>query len=181
MKPRRVILVTGMPGCGKEEFVKVAQQENLPVVRMGDIVREEARARGLEPTDAAVGGLANEERRKHGYGVWAERTIPRISGEVAVIDGVRGRGEVEVFERAFGKNLVVVAVHASPFTRFERIRNRHRSDDILTQEEFDLREKRELGWGLGDVIASADYMIVNEDGIEDFREKAREVLARILG
>jgi hypothetical protein len=36
----RVICLTGMPGCGKEEFVRVAQDLSLPIVRMGDVVRE---------------------------------------------------------------------------------------------------------------------------------------------
>src|SRR3990170_1608294 len=101
----RVICVTGMPGCGKEEFVRIAQERGLAIVRMGDVVREEAKRRGLKFSDETVGGMAHEERVKHGFGVWAERTIPRVRDETTVIDGIRGREELEVSRRAFGDRL----------------------------------------------------------------------------
>ena len=172
----RVICVAGMPGCGKEEFVKVGEERGFAVVRMGDIVREEAKRRGLKLSDEAVGGMAHEERVRHGFGVWAERTIPRVKAEVTLIDGIRGREEVEVFRRAFGDALVVVAIHASPRTRYNRIRRRGRGDDVLSLEEFRRRDERELGWGLAEVIATADFMVVNEDGLQAMREQCRRVL-----
>src|SRR5437773_942901 len=58
----RVVCLTGMPGCGKEEALAVAQTLGFSVVRMGDVVREEALRRGLPITDATVGGMANAER-----------------------------------------------------------------------------------------------------------------------
>lgn len=180
MKPRLVICVTGMPGCGKEEFLKVAEEKGISIVRMGDVVREEATRRGLEMNDAAVGGMANEERLKHGGGVWAERTIPRVTGAVTVIDGLRAQAELDIFRRAFG-NVRMVAVQASPETRYRRVLQRKRRDDVVTREAFARRDERELGWGLGNVIALADYTIVNEDNIKDFQRRAREVLAKLLG
>ena len=174
-----VICVAGMPGCGKEEFVKVAEERGLPVVRMGDIVRAEAKRRGLKFSDDSVGGMAHEERVKNGFGVWAERTIPHVKAGTTVIDGIRGREEVEVFRRAFGDRLVVVAIHASPKTRYERILKRRRGDDVLSVEEFHRREEREMGWGLAEVIATADHMVVNEDGLEGMRAECRRVLDAI--
>jgi len=175
----RVICVTGMPGCGKEEFVKVAEERGLPIVRMGDIVREEAKRRGLKFSDESVGGMAHEERVKHGFGVWAERTIPRVKEAVTIIDGIRGREEVEVFRRTFGDRLVVVAIHASPRTRFNRIKERARGDDVVSWEEFVRRDDRELGWGLGEVIATADHMITNEGDLAAMHRQCRQVLDAI--
>ena len=175
----RVICVTGMPGCGKEEFVKIAAERGLPIVRMGDIVREEAKRRGLKFSDETVGGMAHEERVKHGFGIWAVRTIPHVKDETTIIDGIRGREEVEVFRRGFGDRLVVVAIHASPKTRYERILKRGRGDDVISVDEFHRREERELGWGLGEVIAAADRMVVNEDGLESMREACARVLDSI--
>ena len=171
-----VICVTGMPGCGKEELLKVAQERGLPVVRMGDVVREEARHRGLRFSDESVGGMAHEERVKHGFGVWADRTIPFVKAEVTLIDGIRGREEVEAFRRTFGDRLLVVAIHASPKVRYDRIRQRARDDDALSWEEFLRRDERELGWGLGEVIATADRLIVNEGGLEDMRQQCLGIL-----
>lgn len=172
----RVICLAGMPGCGKEEFVTVARERGLPVVRMGDVVREEAKRRGLRFSDESVGGMAHEERVKHGFGIWAERTIPMIGDRVTVVDGVRAREEVEAFRRTFGDDLVVVAIHASPRTRYARIVQRARGDDVLSMEEFRRREERELGWGLGEVIATADHMIVNEGNRDAMRAQSANVL-----
>src|SRR5207253_10786942 len=98
-----------MPGCGKEEVLVVAKDLGFAIVRMGDVVREEAQRRGLPMTDAAVGGIAHAERESHGFGIWAGRTLPRIHAERVVVDGRRGRSELEVSRMAVGGALVVVA------------------------------------------------------------------------
>src|SRR3989304_3112335 len=147
----RVICLTGMPGCGKEEFVRVAQEQGLPIVRMGDVVREEAQRRGIKVSDETVGGMAHEDRVRHGFGIWAERTVPRIKDQTTAVDGIRGREELEVFRRAFG-------------------------DDAVSWEEFLRRDERELGWGLAEVIATADHMIINDGDLEAFRARCRAVL-----
>jgi dephospho-CoA kinase len=170
-----------MPGCGKEEVLAVAQTLGFSIIRMGDVVREEVLRRGLPISDAVVGGLAHAERQAHGFGIWAERTLPRIRGNHVLVDGLRGRAELEVFRRAFGEDLVVVAVHASPKTRYERMLRRRRTDDAGTIEAFQVRDLRELGWGLGDVIATADVMLVNESSLEALREAARVPLERLHG
>ena len=177
----KVLCVAGMPGCGKEEFLKVAGENGFSVVRMGDTVREEGAKHGVGTSDEAIGGFAHAERERHGYGVWAERTLPRVKGERVVIDGLRGSKELEVFRKGLGQGVEVVAVHAAPRVRFERLRQRNRSDAPATWEEFVVRDARELRWGLGDVIATADYMVVNEGDLGAFRARARRVLESVLG
>ncbi len=177
----RVICVTGMPAAGKEEFQTVAMELGYAVVRMGDVVRDEARRRGLPITDAAVGGMAHEERTKHGPGIWAERTIPRVLGERVLIDGLRSPAEREVFRKAFGKDLVVFGIEASQGTRWRRVQDRKRADDAKTFDEFRRRDARELGWGLGEVVAAADVRIVNEVALEEFYERVRQELRRLDG
>src|ERR1700704_6724129 len=170
-----------MPGCGKEEVLTVAQALGFSIVRMGDVVREEVLRRGLSISDAIVGGLAHAERQAHGFGIWAERTLPRIRGDHVLVDGLRGRAELEVFRGAFGDELTVIAVHASPKTRYERMLRRRRTDDAGTIEAFRARDTRELGWGLGDVIATADVMLVNESSLEALHEAAKLALERLHG
>src|SRR5207253_7091479 len=110
-----------MPGCGKEEALAVAQTLGFSVVQMGDIVREEALRRGLPITDATVGGMAHAERQGHGMGIWAERTLPRVQGERVLVDGLRGRAELEIFRGAFGTDLSHVVFQASLETPHERM------------------------------------------------------------
>lgn len=172
----KVCIVAGMPGAGKEEFVKVCHDLGLQVIRMGDVVRREAESRGISLDDQGVGGFAHSERQVHGYDVWARRTCPLVEHDPTIIDGCRGISELEVFKREFGEEVKVIAIHASPGTRYERLRARNREDAPKDMAEFCERDKRELGWGLSKVIVMADHMVVNEGTIEEFREKAREVL-----
>ncbi len=177
----KILVTTGMPGAGKEEFLLICQRRGAKVIRMGDIVRDKAKEFGLDPSDNSVGTLANEERKRYGMDVWAKRTIPFVGGDLVVIDGTRGPDEIRSFKNAFGDDLKVVAIHSSPRTRFERTKARSRGDCPTTPAEFEVREKRELAWGLGEVIATADYMIVNEGTLENLKKDVDTLLDRILG
>lgn len=176
----KLVCVTGMPGCGKEEFLRTARAKGFSVVRMGDVVREEAAKRGLQMIDRVVGTFADEERKKHGYDIWAKRTVLRISGDRVLVDGVRGPAETAVYRSSFPGGVHVVAIHASPAIRLKRILSRRRPDDPANDSEFRARDARELTWGLGDVIALADFVVTNEGHLDDLKAQATEVLDEIL-
>jgi dephospho-CoA kinase len=72
-----------------------------------------------------------------------------------------------------------VAVHASPETRFNRLYRRRRSDDPDGWELFRERDMRELSVGLGNAIAMAEYLIINENKKDEIKAKIRETLRRI--
>lgn len=172
----KVICVTGMPAAGKEEFQKVAAEEGYAIVRMGDVVRGEARRRGIPITDAAVGAMAHAEREKHGPAVWAGRTVPFVAAPRVCVDGLRSPAELSTFRGTFGRDLVVYAVVASPHTRWERVQRRARADDATTWDEFCRRDERERGWGLEEVIRAADVAIVNEGTLDAFYAAVRKAL-----
>jgi dephospho-CoA kinase len=165
-----------MPGSGKEEFVNIARGQGFSVVRMGDVVRTEVKNRNLELSSENVGKVAHEERQKHGLGIWAERTLPLISGDMILIDGIRGDEELEVFKGALNQDLILIGIHTSPKLRFDRIRSRARSDATMTWEEFQKRDLRELGWGIGNAMALCEHMIINEGTLEEYKDKIRSIL-----
>ena len=174
-----VIVVTGMPGAGKEGVVARAVEHGFSVYRMGDVVRDFAEENGIPPQE--IGSYASAERERHGRDIWAYRVLNRIEKgvEKIVIDGCRSDFELAVFHMYFGSNLHIVAVHSSPDTRFGRLRKRGREDAPISREEFDERDRRELDWGLGNVIALADHMIVNEGTIEEFWYSIDALLERL--
>ncbi|UCG69367.1 MAG: flagellar hook-basal body complex protein FliE [Thermoplasmata archaeon] len=172
----RVIAITGMPGSGKEEFVKIAQKEGFFVVRMGDVVRDEVKRRDLELSDVNIGNIANSEREKCGMGIWAEKTVPLVKGTLVFIDGIRGDAELEVFRKAFGGNMKVVCIQCSSKIRYERIKKRRRKDATMTWEAFCERDERELGWGIDKALALCDYVIENEGTLEEFQDEVRGLL-----
>ena len=177
----KILVTTGMPGSGKEEFLKICEARGAKIVRMGDIVREKAKEFGLDLSDTSVGTLANDERKRYGMDIWAKRTIPYVGGELVVIDGTRGPDEIKAFRNAFGEDLKVIAVHTSPKVRYERLKARGRPDSPMTWDEFEHREQRELAWGLGQAIAQAEFMVVNESTLDDLKRSVNKLLDQIIG
>ncbi|HNU36148.1 MAG TPA: hypothetical protein PKJ15_06070, partial [Methanomassiliicoccales archaeon] len=107
--------------------------------------------------------------------------VPLVGEGDTLIDGCRGMSEVNVFRSAFGEHVKIVAVHSAPSTRYPRLVSRGRSDAPRDRVGFDERDRRELGWGLGETIALADALIVNEGSLDDFRRDARALLKELRG
>ncbi|KYH42855.1 MAG: hypothetical protein AYL33_000150, partial [Candidatus Bathyarchaeota archaeon B63] len=136
----------------------------FPVVVMGDEVRAEAKRRGVAITPENLGEIMLQMRMEDGPAAVAKRCISKIraiSSPVVFVDGIRSLHEIEEFKREF-RDFRVLAIHASPKTRFKRLLRRGRRDDPRSWEGFLERDIRELRVGLGDVIATADYMVINE-------------------
>jgi dephospho-CoA kinase len=175
----KIVVTVGMPGSGKDEIVNVAKRLGFHAIKMGDVVRDETRRRGFALNDQNIGRVANEEREKHGTAIWAKKVVPLVTETKTLIDGCRGDDELALFRHNFG-DLVTIAVHASPETRFERLRRRGRSDDNTTMEAFYERDRRELKFGIGNALALADHMLVNEGSLQDFRAAIEKCLEEVL-
>jgi dephospho-CoA kinase len=178
-----VVGIAGMPGTGKATFNKIAKGKGFTVVVMGDEIREETKRRGLKPTPENIGKIMLQLREQEGPAVVAKRCVSKIEeakGNIVLVDGIRSLQEVEEFKKHF-PNFILIAIHSSPETRFQRLFRRKRSDDPKGWETFLQRDLRELSVGLGNAIAMADYLIVNEGTKEEFKMKIHKVLEAALG
>lgn len=178
----KLIAFVGMPASGKSEAASVAGPLGIPVINMGDIVREENAMRGLPPTDENIGGTGTALRMEEGMDAVAKRCIPRIrmlDSNVVVIDGIRNLEELSYFKKQFGDDFKLVAIHAPFELRFERVKRRLRSDDMSSMEELKRRDERERGWGLDKAIDIADITVENTGSVENFRKKVEQLLRDI--
>ncbi|HEY6238521.1 MAG TPA: AAA family ATPase [Thermoplasmata archaeon] len=175
----KLIVTVGMPGSGKDELVEVAHGMGLATLKMGDLVRDETRRRGHPINNANVARVANEEREKHGPGIWAQRALPKLTETKTLVDGCRSDSEVTVFRHNFG-DLFVLGIFSSPEQRYDRMMKRGRGDDGAGLQEFYDRDRRELKWGIGNAFALADGILLNEGPLDEFRRSARSTLERIL-
>jgi len=176
-----VVGLAGMPGSGKSLVVETAMKMGFGVVVMGDVIREETQERGLKLNPKNIGKVMLELRKKGGVSVIADRCIPKIEqqeSEKVIVDGVRSLSEVEAFKRCFA-HFSLIAVYASPETRFNRLYRRHRSDDPDGWAVFQERDMRELDVGLGDAIAMAEYLIINENSKGTAKAAAKKFIGRI--
>jgi len=181
----KVIAFTGMPCAGKSEAVVIAKQNDILVVRMGDLIWEETKNRGLALDSKNVGFVADEMRKVHGNDIWAKRTVDKINSlspkpDVLVIDGLRTSRELEFFKKNLEADFLVVAIKASDQIRLNRFLSRNRTDDSSEESEFVARDEREKSWGLVEAINKADVAVVNEAGFEEFRQKIIALFDDIL-
>lgn len=182
MKQKAVVGITGMPGAGKATVNEIVRNTGYSLVVMGDEVRKETERRGLKPTPNNLGKIMLKLREEEGPTVMAERCIPNIEeaeSHVVVVDGIRSLPEIAEFKKRF-PNFKLIAIHASPETRFQRLFQRKRSDDPEGWKTFAERDLRELSVGLGSAIAMADYMIVNEGTKDEFKRNIRRVLEDVV-
>jgi dephospho-CoA kinase len=177
----RVIGIVGLPGSGKSEAAAVAESEGIPVVTMGDVIRQECRDRGLDPA-VHHGEIAQKLREEGGPGAVADRSLPVIEdhltgAETVVIDGIRSGVEVDRFRNAFGEAFLLVRVDAPDAARAERLDLRGRdAGEAEGGESLAERDERELSFGMGEAMERADVVVENDGSLAAFRERVRELL-----
>ncbi len=175
-----VIGTVGLAGSGKGEAAEVAREEGVPVVTMGDVVRDACRERGLDPAENH-GRVARELREENGPAAIAERTLPRVrehldDHDTVLVDGIRSDVEVDRFEDAFGEAFVLVSVEAPFEVRAERLGARGRDASDGDRAALRERDERELGFGMGEAMETADVVVENTDTLESFHGTIRRLL-----
>ncbi|WP_132056657.1 AAA family ATPase [Halorussus amylolyticus] len=175
----RVIGTVGLPGSGKGEAASVAEELGIPVVTMGDVIRQECRDRGLDPAEHH-GEIASALREENGLDAIAQRSLPVIEealedSDTVLVDGIRAGVEVERFEEAFGDSFSLVSIEAPFEVRAERVSERGR-DSTDDSESLRERDERERGFGMDAAIERADATIRNTGTLAAFHEKIRALL-----
>jgi len=72
-----------------------------------------------------------------------------------------------------------VAIHSSTETRYQRLKSRGRSDDPPNRQVFRERDRRELGFGMGDAIALSDYIILNYNSLDTLERELDKLIRKL--
>jgi dephospho-CoA kinase len=125
--------------------------------------------------------VARALREEEGPAAIAERSLPAVraaleGSETVLVDGLRSPAEVAAFEDAFGDAFAVVSVEAPFETRAARLGARGRDDSDLDRDALRAREERELGFGMGEVMADADVVVENTGSLAAFRSRVRDLI-----
>jgi len=179
---KRILGVTGLPGAGKTMLCTALHAQSYDVSSCGEVVKEETRKRGLSVTASNMAAVSLDIRKEEGPAGVSRRLLSKIknsTSKVVAIGGVRSPEEVELLQ-SYSPNSIMIAVHAAPKIRFERIMIRGRQDDTKTWEEFRARDRRELDYGIGNTIALADKMLLNEESTDVFLRNINALLQLII-
>ena len=183
-----IVGVTGTKATGKDEFIKVLKEQyGFVSFSLADIVREEAKRRGLPPTTQNLQDIGDELRRVKGKAVLAEMTAQKISqhkeASWIVINSIRNPAEVEFFQRRFGGKFSLIGIDADPEIRRERYLKREgvKEEDFEKDNRRDLGEKESYGQQVAECLDLARKIIYNSGSLEELREKIKEFLCFDIG
>lgn len=180
-----IIGLTGRNAAGKGAAGEFLKTKGFAFFSLSDVIREEVRSRGLEPTRDNLIATGRELRARHGTGYLAEKIMERLEpGQNYVVDSFRHEDEVAVFRKASEFHLF--AIQATPEVRFERIKARGRENDPKTYEQFMALEKMEStslqaeGQNLSATEALADHAIPNNGSRDELHKALSTLLPRLL-
>ena len=140
MPEQLVIGVTGPFGAGRSEISKHLEGKGFEVVRLSDVIREEAAARCQNALDVeGLQNLGDELRNDYGGDVLARRALEKASASKVVLDGVKNPGEVTYLDVA--ALFYMIGVDASRESRKRRVVGV--GPGKVSEEEFERVEARD--------------------------------------
>ncbi|MFX1322508.1 MAG: AAA family ATPase [Promethearchaeota archaeon] len=176
----KVLAICGLPGSGKTTAIDAIR--NLgSVITMGDVIRNEANKKNLAPTSENLGKIAKELRLNYGPNIIAEKCVDLINKQynnIIFIDGLRSMAEVKVFRKYW--KFPIIAIVLEEKRRFKRLFERARSDDPKSIDDLKDRDKREIEFGIEEVLNNADYTISNDSTKEDLKERIRKLVLDLI-
>jgi dephospho-CoA kinase len=189
----KLIGVAGTNGSGKDSLGNMLQERHSWLfVSVSDLLRDEARKRGLPIEREVLRTISAEWRRKYGLGVLVDKAVAllnksgdKYTGVVAI--PMRNPGEAQKVKDLGG---ILLWIDADPKIRYKRIYSRKRSaEDNKTFEQF-LREEHdemdhlggdEATLSLAGVKDIADIFLENNgNDIEAFKDYAEKTLKNYL-
>lgn len=183
---KRLVLGLTGPISGGKGTVAGLLAKGFFNTSLSDRIREEITNRRQEITRERLQDVGDELRREFGSNVLAQRTWELVSQkEKSVVDSIRTLGEVEYLKQKPG--FILIGVTAPRDLRFKRVRERVRSGEPVTWEEFLRLDEKDFNSGVnGDgrdiqgCLNQANYLIENTGTLEDLKGKLEEILKKIM-
>jgi dephospho-CoA kinase len=171
--------LTGLNAAGKGTVAQILQKYGYSYFSLSDIVREEALEQGLELTRENLIQVGNAMRQKRGPGILARLIMERLENK-SVIDSIRNPEEINELRTL--EDFILLGIRADDETRFRRMKQRGRTGDAETFEQFKHLEEKEMGSSsasqqLHVCLEMADHYLDNNSTVEALEQK----LFRICG
>ena len=179
-----VIGAVGLNGSGKDALIEyLHERHGIPVLSMGDLVREMAAQRGMRPTRSNLHEVSQQAIEQHGADFFAEKLIAQIEDKpwgVVGITGIRTPADVRAFRKRFGNDFILVYVRVSDaHTRFERVQRRDEARDPQSYDKFLEQDREEMEiFQIEETIKKADITIDNGSSLREFYHKIEKHVAK---
>lgn len=169
-----VIAAVGKNGTGKDFFLEyIAKKYALPMVSIGDIVRELAAKDGLEFTRENLHATSMKYMGQFGQTFFPEQVVKKIresGAPVYLVSGIRPLSDVRFFKEQFGGEFMLVDIVISDDdVRYARMLARGSDRDggsVEKLREYDAGEEAKFRTSESEKLA--DVAIKNDGGVEEF-------------
>ena len=177
--------VAGLNGAGKTEVVHFFERRSFHAVSLSDVIREDLARDEIDPTREHMIERGRVLRERYGPGVLADRVVPRLPADRhQVVDSIRHPAEVEALRA--GGAFALLWIDAPARVRYERVASRGRAGDLVSFEQFQELEARELssdessGQQLLAVGELADEIVPNRGDLAELEAQLKQLLQRRL-
>ena len=176
-----VIGLVGEKGSGKGTFVsllrEIVPKKSVAQIRFSDILFETLDLWGIQTTRRNLQELAIAMRNTYGEDIIARVTCERavhVRADIVILDGIRWPPEVGMIRKLL--NNTIVYVTADSRLRYERLKVRGEKvgEANATLEQFLEEELAATESFISSIGAAADFRIVNDTSVEDFRRQVEE-------
>ena len=178
----KIIAIVGMCGSGKSIASDILVEKGYEKVYFGGVTMEKLKENNLEVTPENEKMMREKLRTDLGMGAFAKILLPRIK-ELAktknvVLDGLYSWDEYLIIEKELKDNLFMIGIITDKKLRYSRLETREIRP--LTSEEAKKRDLAEIeNIAKAPPIAYADYYVLNNGTIEEYKSRLEEILKEI--
>jgi len=130
-----IIGLTGTHCGGKDTAANYLVKKNFIHHSLSDIIREEARKKGIKLTRENLIKLGNELRKEFGASVLAKKILTKLDKDKnCVISSIRNPSEVEALRK--NSNFILINIDAPIGVRLERMKRKTTEKNPKTLEEL---------------------------------------------
>lgn len=176
----KLYAIVGMCGSGKSIASDYLVSKGFNKVYFGGVTMDKLKEANLEVNPENEKMMREKLRSELGMGAFAIVLLPKIKECVnngnTVLDGVYSYDEVKILKENFSE-LKIIAIVCDKDIRYNRLSIR----DVrpLTNEEANARDIAEVeNIAKAPPIAMADYYILNNGTIEEYKNRLEEILER---
>lgn len=174
----KLVAIVGMCGSGKSIATLFFESKGYSKIYFGGITYEKMKEENIPYTPENDNKIRVKIRNEYGMGAYAILSLPKIKDQIkksnVVIDGLYSWDEYKILKDEF-PHIKLIAIIVDKEIRYERLKNRiNRSYSIDESIKRDLNEIEKTA--KGGPIAYADYFILNNYSLEEYKEKLENII-----